>query len=253
MTHMPKNPYCQACQRAKVQHVPAKRKRGPDVLAQEPKVFGEQLTADHIILGQATEYGMKGESTALVVSDRATGWLDAFPLPNKSSEEAYGALNKVVSRGGNVHSIHTDDAPELIKAIRDLGWQHSTATPGRPQTNGVAERAVKSVIEGVRTVMDMAGTGHRWWPLAMGHFVFSNNIIDRNGDSPWQKRHQKGAFNGLIVPFGSLVDFQPSPVQGKVTLKFGCKTIPGLFAGYYVLPGGQWRGDYLVVPLSDAV
>ena len=51
LTHFPKNPYCSACQRAKVQNKPAMRQGPPDE-EDRPKDFGDQVTADHVIVAQ---------------------------------------------------------------------------------------------------------------------------------------------------------------------------------------------------------
>ena len=61
---------------------------------------------------------------------------------------------------------YTDNSPELTKAVRDFGAAHGVAVPHRPQTNGVAERAVRAVVEGARTLLDQAGMDRRFWPYA---------------------------------------------------------------------------------------
>ena len=48
MTHMPKNPFCPECQRAKMQRKQARRKKGA-ALGERPDTFGEQITAGHFI------------------------------------------------------------------------------------------------------------------------------------------------------------------------------------------------------------
>ena len=130
------------------------------------------------------------------------------------------------------------DSRELIKAAQDLGIPHGTSTPGRPQTNGVAERAARSVVEGTRTCLEHAGFPPSFWPLACRHFTFATSVAIHDGDSPWNMRHKKGHFRGPLIPFGCLVDFMqlPSLVSGQA--KFAPKATPGLFLGYHLLPGG---------------
>ena len=41
------------------------------------------------------------------------------------------------------------------------------------------------------------------------------------------------------------------PTEANTTLKFDNKMIPGLLIGYYIQPGGIWRGEFLVVPLQS--
>jgi hypothetical protein len=42
-------------------------------------------------------------------------------------------------------------------ACEAVGWPLQQSTPGRPQRNGVAERAVRACLEGTRTVIEQAG------------------------------------------------------------------------------------------------
>ena len=65
--------------------------------------------------------------------------------------------------------LYSDNSPELVKAARELGVAHGVAVPHRPQTNGVAERAVRAVVEGTRTLLEQAGFAHRFWPYACRH------------------------------------------------------------------------------------
>ena len=99
--------------------------------------------------------------------------------------------------------------------------------------------------------------------LAVGHFCFSRNIEQwqiEGGENPiltsaWEKRHNGEPFSGPKFPFGCLIDFKPTPVNDKTMEnkqpKFSPNAVPGLFLGYFVSPGGRWRGDFLVTRLTD--
>eukprot|EP00972_Heterocapsa_arctica_P011828 1733371-Heterocapsa_arctica.AAC.1 len=65
-----------------------------------------------------------------------------------------------------------DNAPELVKAIALPKIRHDTSTPYRSTTNAVAERMVRKVLEGTRTILEMAGLSSVWWPHAVNHFGF---------------------------------------------------------------------------------
>jgi hypothetical protein len=62
MTHMPKNKWCPACQRAKMQH---KACRSGSTLGPVPESFGDQVTADHIVSRSEASQGLTGEKNAL--------------------------------------------------------------------------------------------------------------------------------------------------------------------------------------------
>ena len=51
MTHLPSNPYCRACQVAKMKrkHMRARDKLALKMRSDQPEVFGEKVSADHQI------------------------------------------------------------------------------------------------------------------------------------------------------------------------------------------------------------
>ena len=183
-----------------------------------------------------------------MVYDRGTKWLDCFPVPDKTGDEAYEALNQLAGPKDNVLYFYIDNAPEHMKAARDLGWKPGTSTPGRPETNGVAEAAVKRVTRNTTSVLDQAGLTPEWWPMAARHYRFSQNIVGK-GESPFNARHGSN-FSGKIIPLGALVEFRPSNTRESAP-KFSTKSTPGIFLGYHLLPGGKWKGDYLVSELEE--
>ncbi len=67
-THTPKNPYCQACLRAKLYRAIARRKH--KVPGDGPHKFGELVSADHLIAQSEESMGLPGERDALIVVDR---------------------------------------------------------------------------------------------------------------------------------------------------------------------------------------
>ena len=255
MTHSPKNKHCPACQRAKMQTKPARQVEGSEL--GEPVAFGDQTTGDHLITQNELDQGLEGQETAVVLKDRFSGWRDCYPKASKSADDAYAALLDFQGPKDSVKYFYSDSSPELAKAATDLGWCHGTATPGRKESNGVAEAAVKAVLQGARSILERAGFKPAWWPAAVKHWCFAANTAIVDGESPWQLRHGKGHFSGLMLPFGCLVDFKPSAVKpGRRARrvphpKFAPIAEPGVFMGYHVLPGGRWRGDFLVASLQE--
>ena len=124
--------------------------------------------------------------------------------------------------------FHSDGASELVKAATDLGWCHGTSTPGRSETNGVAEAAVKKVTYGTTTILEHAGFDSKWWPRAAKHFCFASCLNKIDGVSPYNLRHGS-EFDGKLVPFGALVDFKPSQTIQKSGPCFSPKGVPGSF------------------------
>ena len=108
--------------------------------------------------------------------------------------------------------VYTDDSNSLKCALRQLGIPHDVSAPGRPKTNGVAERQVKEVIHGTRVMLRQAGIPDCFWPYAMRNVCFARNIHvnEKSLESPFFRRHGY-EFEGKNIPFGARVEFHPSP------------------------------------------
>ena len=107
---------------------------------------------------------------------------------------------------------YTDDSSALKAAVRQLGTPFDFSTPGRPKTTGVAERQVKEVIFGTRTLLRQAGLPDSVWPYAMRAFCFGRNIkiTRKTGISPYYRRHGR-ELNGNRILCGARIEFHPSP------------------------------------------
>ena len=53
--------------------------------------------------------------------------------------------------------IYTDNEAGLIRACKDLRFNHDKSTPYRHQSNAFCERIVRKVIDGARTLLEQAG------------------------------------------------------------------------------------------------
>ena len=145
--------------------------------------------------------------------------------------------------------MYSDGSGELKGAAEKLNWLQDVSTPHRPQTNGVAERAVRKVIEGSRTLLLASGLSHGWWAEATKCFAHLHNLTipAHDGLTPYQLRAGK-EFKGTLVPFGASIQYKPAAAREVDLLqKIGSMMLPGVFVGYHFHSGGKWSGDYLVV------
>ena len=206
LTHLPKNPYCPHCQRAKMENVKLRRKGG--AAAHDVVSFGDLTTADTMVLRGLKDRGFHGEADAIVFYDLATDYLEVLPVQSRSRSNTLEAFRRFAG-GQTLKLVYSDQAPELKNAVTTLGALHRLSTPGMPKTNGLIENKVKLVLHGARVLLRQAGFEPRWWPFAVRHFSMARNIENRGEGSPWMRRHGNGNFSGVILPFGCLVDFYP--------------------------------------------
>jgi hypothetical protein len=85
----------------------------------------------------------------LIVIDAYSRWLEIFRMSNTTSEQTISALTEIFSRLGYPKIIVSDNGPQLRseefqKFCQIKGITHICTTPYHPQTNGIAERAVKT-------------------------------------------------------------------------------------------------------------
>ena len=129
--------------------------------------------------------------------------------------------------------VYTDGSKEFEKALDELEALHDVSTPHRPQTNGVAERAVRRVKEGSSCCLHQSGFDEKWWAEAMSCYCFLRNINDGLEDSktPYERRFGE-RFRGPIIPFGSEIKYMPISDKDKARLhKHGTNLLPGVFVG----------------------
>ena len=77
LTHIPKNPYSDIFQRAKMFKSPSRTAGGSTKVDAEK--FGDHITADFIITRDEEEVGIDDERSALVVKDVATFFCVCLP------------------------------------------------------------------------------------------------------------------------------------------------------------------------------
>ena len=170
MTHLPKNPHCEICQRAKMENVKSYRGEGLDGHSFEK--FGDHITLDTMVLHGLKNRGIRGETDAVVFFDFATHWLDAIPVKNRTKAETLNAFRQVIGELSpvntfslgldreyvppNVREVYCDKAREFVSTYRHIGIKVEHSTPGMPRTNAIAESRVKLVLQGTRAALRQA-------------------------------------------------------------------------------------------------
>ena len=251
LTHIPKNPFCEVCNKAKMTKPPSYSQDGSKQVKSEK--FGDHISCDFLVTGDYDERGIDDEKVALVVKDIATKFIYVYPSGRKDAESAILAMKHFVGPGDKVEVVYSDNAPELINAIKTLQWRHVLSKAYLSQSNAVIERSLRTVLDGTRVNLLQSGLNHSYWPYAARHFCAMGNVlpIDIGMKSPWELRFDE-KFPTEGIPFGCYVDFWNGPKKRpKDELRFEPTTTPGVFLGFVLHPGCLWRNEYYVATLKS--
>ena len=183
--------------------------------------------------------GLHNEAYGLVWEDRATGWLDCRGLPTKTAAHAAQALVHWRGPKDQLRYLYTDGSKELRACLAQLQVPHDHCIPGNKRNNSRGERAVRTVVEGTRTILLAAGMPTAFWPYAAQYYCAVHNSKQWRSSKPsaWYLRHGVECERPLY-PFGVLVDARPSEVSPHRPAKMAPKGVPCILLGYAPQTGG---------------
>ena len=198
--------FCRSCQCAKATRKPAKRNKGSlkEHEEEKPECFGHKVTGD-IVLARARslqdDTGTKGERLGFVMNDLYSDWLEMCPGKDRRTDTI--TVDMLKFQGPNsrqcVQSFRSDNAGELTKAAESIGWLVDKSTPYRSTSNAIAERSVRRVLDGTRTLLFHSGMPRVWWPYAAKHYCWLHNVMARKGlPSPYFMRFKRN-FKGCLL------------------------------------------------------
>ena len=93
---------------------------------------------------------VKGQSNILVIVDAGSGWIEAFPAGNRTSETVKKIyLSQIFARFGIPETLVSDNGPEFVSGdlkewCESLGIKKMESPVYHSRANGLAERAVQT-------------------------------------------------------------------------------------------------------------
>jgi len=257
-THFPKDPNCPICRETKVNRVycrsqPSER---PDSLP-EPKDFADAVTCDHKILNEEDK-SRNQDQNIFVIYDRAKHWLQAYPVETKNHLDTMTSFQRFFGPQIKPKHIFSDNSGEIKKACEIMGYSQDTSRPHRSETNGMAERQVRNVVEGTKSTLVQSGFHEDWWSYAVYAFCFLHCVVDQvvgtqgqQAGTPYFQRFGEN-FAGPIIPMGAEVTYIPQSKQDKARLHpLGRSTLRGIFLGYKQQAGGGWSQDVDIIDWEE--
>lgn len=160
----------------------------------------------------------------LVLVDSYSGWIEAFPLKDRTSNRILHKLNSFAIRFGFPETLVSDNAQEFVSTELNAWCQRNgvlkkESPPYHPQSNGAAERAVQVIKAGLRA-----------WPASNTNFkAFLQRILLQHRSS---SRRSDGRSPAEVVfgrrmrvplssrSFGTTVIYKPNNVIPSKALTY---------------------------------
>ena len=140
-THRYRNPYCEACIRAKMKHYRTVR----GAFKRELKAWGDLITFDFLDMRRAADMGIGNDDEmreVLVVRDVATRVIAAIPTMSRYTDDVVEALKRLIGRR-KVKLAYSDVAPEFDAAMAQLKISIDHSLPGLLKKHWPSERTKK--------------------------------------------------------------------------------------------------------------
>ena len=264
LTHLPKSRKCNICLQSKLIATPHRRLKHQSQNLREarqaelPEGPLQRIEVDHVI--SYDQPSSDEEVVSLVCRDRYSGTVWSYPALTKEAEEVEDALRHFCGNKAPIISVASDRAPEILKAIRDVGFTPDPSVPGDTLHNPFAESAIRTLKQGTATLLLQSGLSTQHWKWAQRCFAFMCNATmqppkeirdcaseaGREVPDTRYETHLGYPYEGYLVPFGALVWF-----RDKTHATYEPRGKPALYLGPEVIAGMKFKGAHVVVSLRS--
>lgn len=223
--------FCASCMHGKQHRLPFKNSTTVS------KDVGDLVVAD--VCGPMEENSIAGSRYFLLIKDDFSKHRSVFFMKNKGETKSHisSYMKKFENlTGRKIKIFRTDNGLEEVnrevKEVTDsLGITHQKSCPFTPQQNGKAERDIRTIVEGARTLLFAAKLEKKFWAEAINYMVFTlnNSVCTANGIpiEIWSGVQKTDI--SCFHPFGSAAFVHIPKVKRK---KWDRKSDSGIFMGY---------------------
>ena len=113
MTHKPRNPYCEACVRAKLTHVCSYRHAHENTSTK----WERNVTGDHITSLKERMLGVTGDRDAFTIREEYSGLRHLYPTKTKNAEETIMKIRHFCG-DRKIGTFYSDNSGEIKKALK---------------------------------------------------------------------------------------------------------------------------------------
>ena len=203
-------PECRTCMLAKASRAPiAKIRSSP-----QAQNFGDIFHMD--VWGPASVQTLHHNRYALTLLDDATYWLEEPLMKTKDESFTQYVIIQTglqTQDGITIKILHSDRGGEFLSDeftayLERLGTQRRLTVHDTPEHNGSAERAHRTLLNAVRSLMISSGLSKWLWGFMMRYAVYVWNRTPKKANNmitPYEKRYGKIPDISNFHIFGSWV------------------------------------------------
>ena len=126
-----------------------------------------------------------GKTYLMIIVDAGTSYKHGVYLADKSDSTTLAAFEIFRSQaetttGRKVRQLRTDGAFDTTawrEYCQQKGVIHEFTAPYSSAQNGLAERAIRTTIDDVRTLLNDSGLRHSYWAEAAAYSIYTRNLI----------------------------------------------------------------------------
>ena len=255
LTHLPKDPNCPVCARAKMLFAPARKmSKQSDMRQDSQKRIEAREPFDLVLMDlKIVRKGPKGKTheASLNLLDANTGASRIYRLSKHDANAIRVCLMHFAVRRASYYVVrgHSDNAGEITKACDELGWISKPTAANRPVHNPFAEQNIQTVTMGAKCALLQSNLPNaRFWAEAESHFTTALFFFSPSRCNPKITKSEALVglhFEGRVFPFGCLMHYKPDPK--KLPHTHSALTKPGLFLGWHLGAGHRWSRLYKVL------
>ena len=140
--------------------------------------------------------------------------------------------------------VASDRAPEIRKAVRELGFRFGPFVPNVKVQNPIAEAALRTVKGCASSLVLHAGMDYTWWPVTVkymecGYIVTMTSRTKHDPPITCFECAHGYAYEGFMIPFRALVWYKQSG-GGAFEPKGG----PAMHLGAELISGIKFKGNH---------
>lgn len=148
----------------------------------------------HADIGYMGQVSKLGRSMISVIYEKVSGYIfiKAITTKDEATDHVVDEINNLFRKGIHLNGLHTDNGMEYVNRrmegiLRSKNMTRYNNPKRSKESNGVAERAVRTAKEMIATALEVGRIDHEDWDSTVEWVEYAHNITPRkDGGNPWE-------------------------------------------------------------------